>query len=70
MNEEAYVWQLVYLDALSEKDQSLLPARVTKAREAIINRRVSLHKGRADDKEIEALEIALKTLRILYSNWV
>jgi hypothetical protein len=68
--DSPYGWQKQYLAALSEKDEKRLPACVVKAREHIVRRRVQLHGDTADDKEIQALEIALKTLRVLYSNWI
>jgi hypothetical protein len=67
---ESYGWLPAYQAALSEANQMLLPERVTRARETIIKRRVRLRKGGADDREIQALELALKTLRVLHSNWV
>ena len=67
---EPYGWLSAYQAALSEADQALLPAQVTRAREAIVKRRVTLRKGTEDDREIQALELALKTLRVLHSNWV
>ena len=68
--KEPFAWIVDYRAALCEADEKLLPALVIKARESIVQRRVSLHKGRSDDGEIRALEIALKTLRALHSNWI
>jgi hypothetical protein len=67
---EPYGWLPAYQAALSESDQAVLPQRVAKAREAIVKRRVALRKGTEDDREIQSLELALKTLRVLHSNWV
>ena len=70
-NEDTpYAWQTDYLAALAQKDEKLLSTCVIKAREHIVKRRVQLKKGGPDDREIAAIEIALKTLRVLYSNWL
>lgn len=67
---EPYGWLVEYQAALSETDEKLLPSIVARSRESIVKRRVALHKGTSDDREIQALELALKTLRVLHSNWV
>ena len=67
---EPYGWLSVYQAALTEANPALIPERVTKAREVIVRRRVALRKGSADDREIQVLELALKTLRVLHSNWI
>lgn len=67
---EPYGWLSAYQAALTEANPALVPERVAKAREVIVRRRVALHKDSADDREIQVLELALKTLRVLHSNWV
>ena len=59
-----------YQSALTEADPKLLPNQVTKARELIVKRRLVLRNLDPNDREIKALEIALKTLRVLHNNQI
>ena len=67
---EPYGWLVAYQAALTEADPKLLQERVTKARESIVKRRIALRKLNLNDLEIKALEIALKTLRVLHSDYL
>ena len=67
---EPYGWLAAYQAALTEADPNLLQDRVAKARESIVKRRVALRNLDPDDREIKALEIALKTLRVLHSDYL
>ncbi len=67
---EPYGWLAAYQSALTEADPKLIEDRVAKARESIVKRRIALRNLDSTDREINALEIALKTLRVLHSDYL
>jgi hypothetical protein len=67
---EPFGWLAEYQSALTEADPKLLPNQVAKARELIVKRRLALRNLDPNDREIKALEIALKTLRVLHNNQI
>jgi hypothetical protein len=58
-------WQRLYEAALLEIDRVAMPLRIEAAEEAVINRRINLSFKDGHTAEREAIEEALKNLRIL-----
>ena len=62
-----YPWQREYHAALLETDGRQRVECLSKARQAVVVRRVALRLGTGNDGEIAALDYALRTLRVLQS---
>jgi hypothetical protein len=62
-----YPWQKDYHAALLETDARARVECLSKARQAVVIRRVALRLGTGNDGEIAALDYALRTLRVLQS---
>jgi hypothetical protein len=61
-------WQKPLLEAVLELDMEKLPARVSAAERAIFDRLRAITRGAEHHAELQAMEDALATLRVLKRN--